>query len=93
MEHASAGLEKILSRSLRRAPLGQGPLMAWPLACGYAVAGRTKALDFADGILRVEVSDKGRKAELQALAPQYLAVINRYVGESVKRIEFIIASK
>jgi hypothetical protein len=93
MEHASSGLEKIVSKSLRRAPLGQGPLMAWPLACGHAVAGRTKALDFADGILRVEVSDKGWKAELQDLAPQYLAVINRYVGESVRRIEFVIASK
>jgi predicted nucleic acid-binding Zn ribbon protein len=93
MEHASEGLEKIVSRSLRRAPLGQGPLMAWPLACGHTVAGRTKALDFADGILRVEVSDKGWKAELQALAPQYLAVINRYVGENVKRIEFVVAAK
>jgi hypothetical protein len=93
MEHASAGLEKIVSRSLRRAPLGQAPLMAWPLACGQAVAGRTKALDFAQGILRVEVSDKGWRTELQALAPQYLAVINRYVGESVKRIEFVIAAK
>jgi Dna[CI] antecedent, DciA len=93
MEHASAGLEKIVSRSLRRAPLGQGPLIAWPLACGHAVAGRTKALDFSNGILRVEVSDKGWRAELQALAPQYLAVINRYVGESVKRIEFVIAQK
>ncbi len=67
--------------------------MAWPLACGQAVAGRTKALDFAQGILRVEVSDKGWRTELQALAPQYLAVINRYVGESVKRIEFVIAAK
>jgi hypothetical protein len=27
---------------------------------------------------------------LQALAPQYLAVINRYAAESVKRIEFVI---
>jgi hypothetical protein len=93
MEHASAGLEKIVSRSLRQAPPGEGPLMAWPLACGHAVSGRTKALDFAEGILRVEVSDKGWKAELQVLAPQYMAVINRYVGESVKRIEFVVASK
>jgi predicted nucleic acid-binding Zn ribbon protein len=93
MEHASTGLEKIVSKSLRRAPPGQGPLMAWPLACGRTVARRTKALDFTEGILRVEVSDKGWKAELQALAPQYLAVINRYVGESVKRIEFVITSK
>ncbi len=93
MEHASTGLEKIMSRSLRRAQPGQGPVIAWPLACGHAVAGRTKALDFSQGILRVEVSDKSWRAELQVLAPQYLAVINRYVGESVKRIEFVIAQK
>ena len=30
---------------------------------------------------------------MQALAPQYLAVINRYVAESVKRIEFVIPDK
>jgi predicted nucleic acid-binding Zn ribbon protein len=93
MEHASTELEKIVSKSLRRAPVGQGPLMAWPLACGHSVAERTGALDFTEGVLRVEVPDKGWKAELQSLAPQYLAVINRYVGESVKRIEFVIASK
>jgi predicted nucleic acid-binding Zn ribbon protein len=93
MEHASIGLEKIVGKTLRRAPSGQGPLMVWPLACGHTVAQRTKALDFSQGILRVEVSDKGWKAELQALAPQYLAVINRYVGESVTRIEFVIAAK
>jgi predicted nucleic acid-binding Zn ribbon protein len=93
MEHASTELEKIVSKSLRRAPVGQGPLMAWPLACGHSVAERTRSLDFSEGVLRVEVPDKGWKAELQSLAPQYLAVINRYVGESVKRIEFVIASK
>jgi len=60
------------------------------LACGHAVAGRTRALDFVQGVLRVEVPDWGWRAELQALAPQYLAVINRYVAESVKRIEFVI---
>jgi Dna[CI] antecedent, DciA len=69
----------------------EGPVLAWALACGHAVAARTQALDFAQGILRVEVPDAGWRAELQALAPQYLAVINRYVAESVKRIEFVIA--
>ena len=53
---------------------------------------RTRALDFSQGILRVEVPDWGWRAELQALAPQYLAVINRYVAESVKRIEFVMNS-
>jgi Dna[CI] antecedent, DciA len=93
MEQVGAGLEKIVVGSLRRSPAGEGPLLAWALACGHAVAARTRAVDFAQGILRVEVPDVGWRAELQALAPQYLAVINRYVAESVKRIEFVILDK
>jgi Dna[CI] antecedent, DciA len=93
MEQVGAGLEKIVAGSLRRSPAGQGPLLAWALACGQAVAVRTKAVEFAQGILRVEVSDAGWQAELQALAPRYLAVINRYVAESVKRIEFVVVGK
>ena len=93
MEQVGAGLEKIVAGSLRRSPAGQGPLLAWALACGQAVAARTRALDFAQGILRVEVPDAGWRVELQALAPQYLALINPYVVESVKRIEFVIADK
>jgi predicted nucleic acid-binding Zn ribbon protein len=93
MEQVGAGLEKIVASSLRRSPVGQGPLLAWSVACGQAVAARSKAVDFADGILRVEVPDRSWRTELQALAPQYLAVINRYVAESVRRIEFVIAEK
>jgi hypothetical protein len=93
MEQVGPGLEKIVAGSLRRAPAGQGPVLAWALACGHVVAGRTQALDFAQGILRVEVPDAGWRAELQALAPQYLAVINRYTAESVKRIEFVITQR
>jgi Dna[CI] antecedent DciA-like protein len=93
MEQVGTGLEKIVASSLRRAPAGQGPVLAWAMACGHAVAGRTRALDFAQGILRVEVPDRGWRAELQALAPRYLAVINRYVVESVMRIEFVILDK
>jgi predicted nucleic acid-binding Zn ribbon protein len=93
MEQVGAGLEKIVAGSLRRAPVGQGPLLAWALVCGQAVAARTRAVDFAQGILRVEVPDVGWRTELQALAPQYLAVINRYLTESVKRIEFVVVAK
>jgi hypothetical protein len=93
MEQVGAGLEKIVAGSLRRSPEGQGPVLAWGLACGPAVAARTRAVDFVQRILRVEVPDAGWRAELQALAPQYLAVINRYVVESVKRIEFVIVEK
>jgi predicted nucleic acid-binding Zn ribbon protein len=93
MEQVGAGLEKIVTGSLRRSPAGQGPLLAWALACGQAVAARTRAVDFTQGTLRVEVPDAGWRAELQVLAPQYLAVVNRYVAESVKRIEFVIVNQ
>jgi Dna[CI] antecedent, DciA len=79
--------------ALRRAQPGEGPVLAWPVACGSAVAARTRALQFVDGVLRVEVSDAGWRKELQAFAPHYLAVMNRYVEERVKRIEFVIAGQ
>jgi len=91
MEPAGPTLQKIVSGSLRRAPAGTGPLLAWPLACGQAVAERSRAVAFERGILRVEVPDAGWRAELQALAPRYLAAINGYVAEDVIRIEFVIA--
>ncbi len=92
MQPAGIGLEKMVARSLRKAPAGQAPLLAWPLACGSAVAERTRALNFADGILWVEVADAGWRKELQALAPRYVASLNRYVMEKVARIEFVIAA-
>jgi hypothetical protein len=93
MEQAGLGIEKIVAASLRRAPAGTGPILAWPVACGQAVAARTAALEFADGILRVEVPDAGWRVELRSLAPQYLAVINRYTRSSVRRIEFVVSGK
>jgi hypothetical protein len=41
-------------------------------------------------VLRVEVAGLGWKAELQALAPRYLATINRYTAVAVRRIEFVV---
>ena len=93
MEPIGTGLEKIVSSSLRRAPAGEGPVLAWALACGSVVAARTRAVEFSKGTLRVEVPDKSWRAELQALAPQYLAVINRYVAEDVNRVEFVVADE
>src|SRR5438034_11013027 len=93
MEHASVGLERIVASSLRRAPSGEGPVLAWPLSCGQAVAARTRALEFADGVLRVEVPDAGWRRELQVLAPRYLATLSRYGAEGVTRVEFVIAGR
>ncbi len=91
VEQVAPALEKIVAASLRR--LSNAPLLAWPLACGSAVAERTSALEFSGGVLRVEVPDAGWRAELQHLAPRYLAVINRYAARPVSRIDFVIRGR
>jgi hypothetical protein len=93
LEQAGSHLEKIVAQSLRQVPAAEAPLMAWPVVCGSAVAERTQALGFSDGILRVGVADMGWKLELQALAPRYLATINRYTTEIVRRIDFVVTSQ
>ena len=90
MNRASADLEIIIANALHRAPASESALLAWPVACGSAVADRTHALSFLDGILRVEVADAGWQRELASLAPRYVALINKYSATPVKRIEFVV---
>ena len=90
MEQIAPALEKVVLASLHHAPASDAPLLAWPLACGSAVAERTRALEFSKGVLRVEVPDAGWRAELQHLAHRYVAVINRYNVGTVDRIHFVI---
>jgi hypothetical protein len=47
-------------------------------------------LEFTGAVLRVEVPDAGWKRELQSLAPRYLATLNRYAGQKIERIEFVV---
>jgi len=77
---------------LRKVPSADAVLLAWPMACGSAVAGRTKALEFSDGVLKVEVPDAAWRAELQNLAPRYVAALNRY-AKGVSRVEFVVRRK
>ena len=91
MEPAGRGLDKVVAQSLRQAPPAEIPLLAWPVVCGSAVAERTRAFSFADGVLRVEVADSGWKTELQTLAPRYLSAINKYTVAPVYKIEFVVA--
>lgn len=91
MEQAGPEFEKIVAKSLRQVPPGEAPILAWPVVCGSAVAERTRALSFLDGVLRVAVPDAGWKSELQVLAPRYLAAVNKYTIEIVRRIEFVVS--
>jgi len=90
VERAATRLESIVAKALHLAPAQESPLLAWPVACGSAVAERTRAVAFSSGILRVEVSDAGWRHELTSLAPRYVAIINRYSAAQVRRIEFVV---
>ena len=90
MDRAAGHLESIVAKALHRAPAEESPLLAWPVACGSAVAERTRAVSFAAGVLRVEVANAGWRRELAALAPRYVATINRYSASAVQRIEFVV---
>ncbi len=92
MQPVAVGMQSLVMKSLRQAAPEEGPMLAWPLTCGSTVSRRTTALDFAEGILRVEVPDAGWRAELQHMATQYLAILNRYVKISVKRIDFVVVN-
>jgi predicted nucleic acid-binding Zn ribbon protein len=93
MQPARYGLNKIVRDALRRAPEQEGPLFAWPLVCGSAVATRTQAESFEKAVLRIIVPDATWRAQLQDLAPQYLAALQSMVAAKVERIEFAVAQE
>ena len=90
MEQAATRLASVITKALRHVPVDESVLLAWPVACGSAVAERTRAVAFAGGVLQVEVSDAGWRRELSALAPRYLAAVNKYSQAKVERIDFVV---
>src|SRR5207245_11493732 len=90
MEHAGSGLHKIMATTLRQTPSEDAAVLAWPLVCGTAVADKTRALDFSDGVLSVQVPDTTWRAQLLGLSPQYVAAANKFVSPIVMKISSIL---
>jgi hypothetical protein len=90
MDHARATLKKVFADSARREGGGNAPLLIWPLACGAAVAGKTKALSFASGSLVVQVPDVAWRYQLQCLSGQYLSALNQISSQKVNSIKFVL---
>ncbi len=88
MQRAGAGLRKIVMEAIRRAPAEEAPVLAWAVVCGPGVAARTRALECAAGILRVEVPDRAWRTELTAFVPRYLAALREF--GNVSHIKFVI---
>ena len=91
MQHARPTLSRMFRELLRRRG-GDAVLLAWPLACGSRTAERTCAVNFADGVLTVSVSDENWRQQLLNFSPQYLAALNQLSPAPVKKIEFVRAA-
>lgn len=91
MEPVRTGLRNIMSDLLRARPGAEAALLAWPLVCGKDVAQRTKALDFSDGLLIVEVVDAAWAAQLKSFTGRYLSGFEALLGPVVKEVKFKIS--
>jgi predicted nucleic acid-binding Zn ribbon protein len=93
MERVSNTLQRIMAETLKRLPPEQLPEAAWDFAAGRAVAEKTRVLgcNLCDQkqTLVVEVPDATWRAQLYAMAPQFLARLNPFIR--IERIEFTLA--
>ncbi len=91
MQHARGTLRKIFAETLRREGGDKAAMLAWPLACGGTVAGKTSAISYADGLLVVGVPDAAWRYQLQSLTQQYIAALNQISAQKVQQISFIVS--
>jgi hypothetical protein len=93
MEHVRQTLQQIVVDAVRRAPAEDVPLLAWPLACGSAVAEKTRALAFADGELIVQVPDAPWRVQLLNLTGEYLKQLREITDGRVQRLRFVLTDE
>ncbi|HYE25837.1 MAG TPA: DUF721 domain-containing protein [Clostridia bacterium] len=93
MDLARNTLQKIVAEALNRLPAEQVPLAAWEFAAGKAVAEKTQALRFSEGVLTVEVPDATWRAQLQSMAPHFLSMLNQYSRQRIERLELLVSER
>ncbi len=90
MEIARGVLGKLAAGILATAPLEERMTLAWPLACGARVAAKSRALQFAEGVLQVEVPDADWRRQLRQFSPQYIQSLRAMSGQELWEIKFVI---
>jgi predicted nucleic acid-binding Zn ribbon protein len=91
MQHARGTLRKIFAEAVCSNAGEEAPMLAWPVVCGAAVAEKTRALSFVDGVLVVAVPDIAWRNQLQQMYQQYVAGLNQIAGKQVRNISFVVA--
>jgi predicted nucleic acid-binding Zn ribbon protein len=89
MEPASSTLQRIMAKTLERLPADELPQAVWDFAAGRAVAEKTRVLAFENRTMVIEVPDSTWRAQLGAMAAQFLARLNQVTR--VDAIDFQMA--
>lgn len=81
-------LKGSLGRSLRAMRDEDRVAAAWSVACGKAMAGHGVVLGFADGVVRVEVSDRAWLRQMTSMRGHLAGELGRIAGVKVSAIHF-----
>ena len=93
MDHIRQTLTQIVVEAVRRAPAEDIPLLAWPLACGTAVAEKTRAIAFAEGELMVQVPDAAWRSQMLGLTGEYLRQLREITEGRIQRLRFVLSNE
>lgn len=93
MEQIRNSLQQILIDAVRRAPAEDLPVLAWPLACGSAVAEKTRAVAFREGELVIQVPDGAWRTQLLGLSGEYLRQLKDITQGRVERLRFVLINE
>lgn len=89
---AVEGMRDMLKGSLRRS-LGlmrdeDRLAMAWPVACGKALAERGAVVGYTDGVVHIEVTDGAWLRQMASMQAQLAGEMARIAGVKVAGIHF-----
>jgi hypothetical protein len=88
------GMRELLRGSLARSLAGMGDqdrlAAAWTVACGRAMAERGVVSGYAEGVVRIEVSDSVWLRQMQALRGTLEREMARISGVKIQTIDFVI---
>ena len=89
---AMEGMRDLLKDSLRRSLGALRDLdrlaAAWPVACGKALAERGGVVNYADGVVHIEVADGAWLRQMMSMQAQLTGEMARIAGVKVVGIHF-----
>lgn len=90
MEGIRSLLKKSLGQSIEALNDMDRLAVAWPVACGKAMAEHASVVDYADGIVRLEAVDDAWMREMMNMKAHLAREMSQIAGVPVKEIRIAI---